>query len=75
MLLTRPFLIYELHEYLSYSPLSPSAGENAGVSTTDKPSDKSKFANAALDAAVLFVDLVERLIEEGQLLSRMPLIV
>ena len=67
MLLTRPFLIYELYEYLGTS-----------MRTTSSRADhmeKEKFADAALDAAVAFVDTLQGVIDTDVMPRRMPLIV
>lgn len=66
MLLTRPFLIYELYEYLGTSMRTSSNG-------TDH-AEKEKFADAALDAAVAFVDTLQGVIDTGTMPRRMPLI-
>ncbi|KAF2717271.1 hypothetical protein K431DRAFT_307113 [Polychaeton citri CBS 116435] len=68
MLLTRPFLVYDLHEYLS------SACPALAVSQRLQ-SEKANFAFAALDAAGLFVNLVHRLVSSNLLSGRMPVIV
>lgn len=67
MLLTRPFLIYELYEYLGTSMRTSS-------SRADHV-EKEKFADAALDAAVAFVDTLQGVIDTGIMPRRMPLIV
>jgi len=67
MLLTRPFLIYELYEYLGTSM-------RTSGSRTDHI-EKEKFADAALDAAVAFVDTLQGVIDSGIMPRRMPLIV
>jgi hypothetical protein len=67
MLLTRPFLIYELYEYLG-----------ASMRTSSSRSDhleKEKFADAALDAAVAFVDTLDHVIATDKLPRRSPVIV
>ena len=67
MLLTRPFLIYELYEYLG-----------ASMRTSSSRSDhleKEKFADAALDAAVAFVDTLDRVVTTNKLPRRSPMIV
>jgi hypothetical protein len=67
MLLTRPFLIYELYEYLGTSMrISSSRTDHA---------EKEKFANAALDAAVAFVDTLQGVVDTGIMPRRMPLTV
>lgn len=67
MLLTRPFLIYELYEYLGASL--------RGHSTRAENIEKRKFADAALDASVAFVDTLQTVIASGKMPLRMPLIV
>lgn len=67
MLLTRPFLIYELYEYLGASL--------RGHSTRAENLEKRKYADAALDASVAFVDTLQTVIASGKMLLRMPLIV
>jgi hypothetical protein len=67
MLLTRPFLIYELYEYLGTSMRISSSGADHV--------EKEKFADAALDAAVAFVDTLQGVIDTGIMPRRMPLIV
>jgi hypothetical protein len=67
MLLTRPFLIFELYEYLGTSM-------RTSGSSTDH-AEKEKFADAALDAAVVFVDTLQGVIDSGVMPRKMPLIV
>jgi hypothetical protein len=67
MLLTRPFLIYELYEYLGTSMRISSSGADHV--------EKEKFADAALDAAVAFVDTLQGVIDTSVMPRRMPLIV
>ncbi|GAB7333063.1 hypothetical protein MBLNU13_g04746t1 [Cladosporium sp. NU13] len=67
MLLTRPFLIYELYEYLGTSM-------RTSGSRTDHV-EKEKFADAALDAAVAFVDTLQWVMDSGIMPRRMPLVV
>jgi hypothetical protein len=67
MLLTRPFLIYELYEYLGASMRTSS--------TRSDHLEKEKFADAALDAAVAFVDTLGRVIATDKLPRRSPTIV
>ncbi|KAF2171153.1 hypothetical protein M409DRAFT_64089 [Zasmidium cellare ATCC 36951] len=67
MLLTRPFLIYELYEYLGASMRGPS--------TRAENLEKRKFADAALDASVAFVDTLQSVIASGKMPLRMPLVV
>lgn len=67
MLVSRPFLMYELVRRLSDNPLA-----NSRASLT---SGKSKLADACIDAASLMVDSVQELIERGVLNNRLPLLV
>ncbi|CBY02068.1 hypothetical protein LEMA_P008550.1 [Plenodomus lingam JN3] len=67
MLLTRPFLIYDLYEHMGVSLKS-------GGTQADHQ-EKQKYAYAALDAASSLVDSVQTLIETGQMPRRMPLVV
>lgn len=64
MLVSRPFLMYELYRRLSQA-------EDAGK----KPSGKTKLADACIDAASLMVDEVLGLMERGALNHRAPMIV
>ncbi|KAI4659346.1 uncharacterized protein J4E78_005773 [Alternaria triticimaculans] len=67
MLLTRPFLIYELYEYMG-APLK------SGGSQADHQ-EKRKYADAALDAASTLVDTLLVVTITKQLPRKMPLIV
>jgi hypothetical protein len=67
MLLTRPFLIFELYEFLGTSM-------RTSGSRTDHV-EKEKFADAALDAAVAFVDTLQGVVDSGIMPRQMPLIV
>jgi hypothetical protein len=67
MLLTRPFLIYELYEYMGASM------KNGG--TRGDHQEKRKYADAAIDAAYSLVDTLLVVIRGDQLPRRMPLIV
>ncbi|KZM21186.1 DNA binding [Ascochyta rabiei] len=67
MLLTRPFLIYELYEYMGASL--------KGGGTQVEHEEKRKYADAALDAASSFVDTLQTVIHAGKMPRRMPLIV
>lgn len=67
MLLTRPFLIYDLYEYMGVSL--------KGGGTQRDHQEKRKYADAALDAATSLVESVQTVIETGQMPHRMPLIV
>ncbi|KAK4241215.1 hypothetical protein C8A03DRAFT_12548 [Achaetomium macrosporum] len=69
ILVSRPFLMVELHRRLSeeyhFAPDS-----RAGVMT-----GKSKLADACIDAAILMVEPVKDLIERGSMTRRAPVIV
>lgn len=67
MLLTRPFLIYELYEYLGAS-LKASG-------THHEHQEKRKYADAALDAAASFVETLQAVLKSHSMPQRMPLIV
>lgn len=67
MLLTRPFLVYEIYDYMGASM--------KGAPTQGDCESKRKYADAALDAATSFVDTLQAVIRTGALPHRMPLIV
>lgn len=67
MLLTRPFLIYEIYEHLGASL--------RGGGTQGDHRDKRKYADAALDAAASFVETLQAVINTNTMPRRMPLIV
>lgn len=67
MLLTRPFLIYELYEYMGASL--------KGSGTQVEHEEKRRYADAALDAASSFVDTLQTVVHTGKMPRRMPLIV
>lgn len=67
MLLTRPFLIYDLYEYFGTSTRAPG--------TRAENQEKRKYADAALDAAVAFVDTLRTVIDADQMPYRIPLVV
>ncbi|KAI0602676.1 hypothetical protein F4775DRAFT_600677 [Biscogniauxia sp. FL1348] len=69
MLVSRPFLIYELCKRLPES--TTAAQQPAG----DTNSGRSKLANACIDAACLMIEMVLDLVERGVLDQRMPLLV
>ncbi|KAL3958219.1 hypothetical protein ACCO45_006381 [Purpureocillium lilacinum] len=66
MLVSRPFLMYELFRRLSDSPAKGAAPLASG---------KSKLADACIDAASLMVEPILDLVERGMLNVRVPLIV
>jgi hypothetical protein len=67
MLLTRPFLIYEIYEHLGASL--------RGGGTQGDHREKRKYADAALDAAASFVETLQAVINAKTMPRRMPLIV
>ncbi|KAL5397404.1 hypothetical protein PMIN06_003654 [Paraphaeosphaeria minitans] len=67
MLLTRPFLIYEIYTFMGASM--------KGTHTQGDHASKRKYADAALDAATSFVETLQTVIRTGTLPHRMPLIV
>ncbi|KAI1323306.1 IDO-domain-containing protein [Xylariaceae sp. FL0255] len=70
MLVSRPFLMYELCKRL------PETTTASPASTRDDGSGRSKLANACIDAATLMIGLVLDLIEQGSMVDRhMSLIV
>lgn len=69
MLLTRPFLIYELYEYMGASL------KNSGTGSKADHAEKRKYADAALDAAALFVETLQGVTNVGGIPLRMPLVV
>ena len=69
ILVSRPFLMYELHRRLSENFPSISAGRTGLVS------GKSKLADACIDAASLMIDPVHDLIKRGIMARRAPVVV
>ena len=67
MLLTRPFLIYELYEYMGASLKAPG--------THTEHLEKRKYADAALDAATSFVETLQAVLQTSSMPQRMPLVV
>lgn len=68
MLVTRPFLMYELYRRLSPEPAAVYG--RAGL-----VSGKSKLADACIDAASMMVDQISDLIEKGSVSGRRPILV
>lgn len=68
MLVSRPFLMYELCRRLS-------DGSAASAGRSALTSGKSKLADACIDAASLMVDPILDLIERGVLVGRVPILV
>ncbi|KAK0716642.1 hypothetical protein B0T21DRAFT_65017 [Apiosordaria backusii] len=64
ILVSRPFLMVELHRRLS-----------DGYSSPTTTSGKSKLADACIDAAILMVEPIQDLIERGLMTRRAPVIV
>ncbi|KAK2035258.1 fungal-specific transcription factor domain-containing protein [Colletotrichum zoysiae] len=69
ILVSRPFLMYELHKRLTDSSTGGSIGKTGLIS------GKSKLADACIDAASFMVDIVVNLTEREYLNGHMPLIV
>ncbi|WQF86815.1 hypothetical protein CDEST_11829 [Colletotrichum destructivum] len=69
ILVSRPFLMYELHKRLTDNSVGIS------VSKSGLASGKSKLADACIDAASFMVDILVGLTEKGYLNGHMPLIV
>jgi hypothetical protein len=67
MLLTRPFLIYDLYEFLGASL--------KGGGTQVENQEKRRYADAALDAAASFVEILHSNIQNNNMPGKMPLIV
>ncbi|KAK4162407.1 hypothetical protein QBC43DRAFT_291021 [Cladorrhinum sp. PSN259] len=65
VLVSRPFLMVELHRRLS-DGYTGNGGEGSG---------KSKLADACIDAAILMVEPVKSLIERGFMTRRAPMVV
>ena len=71
MLVSRPFLMYELCRRLS----EPVVSAITATQKMDLPSGRSKLADACVDAACLMVDMVQGLIRRGLLNGKYPLLV
>ncbi|KAI0099853.1 fungal-specific transcription factor domain-containing protein [Nemania sp. FL0031] len=69
MLISRPFLMYELCKRLS----EPSTVRS--TETSSSGSGRAKLANACIDAATLMIGLISDFVERGPTDRRMPLIV
>jgi hypothetical protein len=67
MLLTRPFLIYDLYECLGASLKAHG--------TQAENDEKRRFSDAAIEAAASFVETLQEVIAAGKMPLRMPLIV
>lgn len=65
MLVSRPFLMYELYKRLSDGPVAARGGA----------SGKTKLADACIDAASLMVDTVMELVHRNMLSHRSPMLV
>ncbi|KAI0204090.1 fungal-specific transcription factor domain-containing protein [Astrocystis sublimbata] len=84
MLISRPFLMYELckrlpdHHMSTTTKSRPRTGEGAGSASSSSSSPSSgrvKLANACIDAATLLIGLVSDYTQTGASDRRMPLIV
>ncbi|KAK4129892.1 hypothetical protein BT67DRAFT_252809 [Trichocladium antarcticum] len=71
ILVSRPFLMVDLHRRLSDGVYSAAAASASGASMTGK----SKLADACIDAAILMVEPVQDLIQRGLMTRRAPVIV
>ncbi|AEO67879.1 uncharacterized protein THITE_2117029 [Thermothielavioides terrestris NRRL 8126] len=69
ILVSRPFLMVELHRRLS------EGGQFAAESRAYPMTGKSKLADACIDAAILMVEPVKDLIERGLMIRAAPVIV
>lgn len=67
MIVSRPFLMYELCRRLSQPGSEPVPETNA--------SGRAKLANACIDAAALMISLISDFVERGPADKRMPLLV
>ncbi|KAI8952152.1 hypothetical protein F4801DRAFT_242360 [Xylaria longipes] len=79
MLISRPFLMYELCKRLPdpTTTTRPRTGAGAGTETTTNRSSsgRAKLANACIDAATLLIGLISEYTSTGASDRRMPLIV
>jgi hypothetical protein len=77
MLVSRPFLMYELCKRLPDSHDSTIAAPHGNRSyvTETGGSGRAKLANACIDAATLMIGMISDVVEQGSLDGRMPLIV
>ncbi|KAF4781211.1 fungal specific transcription factor domain-containing protein [Colletotrichum scovillei] len=69
ILVSRPFLMYELHKRLA------DGVAETQTTTSGLTSGKSKLADACIDAASFMVDILVGLVEKGVLIGHMPLVV
>ncbi|KAK7437341.1 fungal specific transcription factor domain-containing protein [Colletotrichum acutatum] len=69
ILVSRPFLMYELHKRLA------DGVTETPTATSGLTSGKSKLADACIDAASFMVDILVGLVEKGVLIGHMPLVV
>ncbi|KAK3384905.1 hypothetical protein B0H63DRAFT_173185 [Podospora didyma] len=70
ILVSRPFLMVELHRRLSEGYPSPASSGGGGA-----VSGRSKLADACIDAAILMVEPIQDLIERGLMTRRAPVVV
>lgn len=75
MLVSRPFLMYELCRRLSDGPPTAPSTSSSSQRPSSLISGKSKLADACIDAASLMVDPILDLIDRGVLVGRMPVLV
>ena len=74
VLVSRPFLMVELHRRLAVGGRSPGSS-GGGEGSSSSSSGKSKLADACIDAAILMVETVKGLIERGVMTRRAPMVV
>jgi hypothetical protein len=74
MLLTRPFLLYQIHLRLLWSSRAP-ANSNSPGKRNEENSGKAKLANACVVSAIRLVELVRELLDRSMVPRKMPLIV
>ncbi|KAK6851039.1 positive regulator of PUT (proline utilization) [Apiospora arundinis] len=75
MLVSRPFLMYEVRRRLSDGPAHGTGGSGDNGNKNDIFSGKSRLADACIDAASMMVDVVSSLIDRGVMTGKQPLIV
>lgn len=68
MLVSRPFLMYEICRRLADAP-------STATDRSSMTSGKSRLADACIDAASLMVDPIQELVERGVLTGRVPFLV
>ncbi|KAI3321586.1 hypothetical protein HD806DRAFT_158091 [Xylariaceae sp. AK1471] len=75
MLVSRPFLMYELCKRLPDSHSTTAPHRNRLFFAESGGSGRAKLANACIDAATLMIGMISDFVEQGPLDGRMPLIV